>query len=132
MKQTPDQAAHEEQRNEDGNEREAHRDDGETDLPRAFERGLHRRIALLHEAKNVFDDHDRIIHDEADRDGHSHEREIVERVVAEIHHAKGAGESERHGDAGDERRPEAPEKKKHDHDDERDAQQQGELHVLDG
>ena len=47
-----------------------------------FERRLHRALALLDEAEDVLDDHDRVIDHEADRDGHRHEREIIEAVVA--------------------------------------------------
>ena len=60
----------------------AHRDDGEADLPRPFERGLIGGVAFLDEAKDIFDHHDRVIDDEADGDRDRHQRKIVEAVVA--------------------------------------------------
>ena len=132
MEEPPDQSAHEKQRDENGDERDAHRDHREADLSRALEPRRHRAVALFHEAEHIFDHDDRVIHDEADGDRHGHQREVVERVAAQVHHAEGARERERHRDARDEGRPEAAEEKKDDHHHERDADQEGELHVLDG
>ena len=72
---------------------------------------------VLDEAEDIFDDHDGVIDHEADGDGDRHEREIIEAVMQQVHHAKGAGQRERHGDAGDERGPEAAQKEEDHHDD---------------
>ena len=82
MKQTPDQAAHEKQRNENCYERETNRNDGETNLTRAFQRGLKRWLALLNEAHDVFDYDNRIIDNESGRNRQRHERRVVEAVTA--------------------------------------------------
>ena len=50
--------------------------------------------------------------------------------MEQVHAAKGGGEGQRHGDAGDERGPEAAQKHKNYHYDERNAQHERELHFL--
>ena len=96
-------------------EREADGNNGESNLARAFERGLQRRLALLDEAHDVFDHDDRVIDHETGRNRQRHEREIVEAVAAEPHHAEGARERERHRDARDECRPKPAQEEKHHH-----------------
>ena len=51
--------------------------------------------------------------------------------MEEIHAGERRGQRQRHGDAGDECRPEAPQENKDHHHHQRDAQQQRELHFLD-
>ena len=72
-------AAHEQHRNEGGDQRHADGDDGEADLPRADERGLHRRHAALDVAVDVLDHDDGVVDDEADGDGEGHQRQVVHR-----------------------------------------------------
>src|SRR6266567_7188414 len=50
MEEPADDAAHEQNGNEHRGERQRHRQNREADFPRAFERGLHRRLAHLHMA----------------------------------------------------------------------------------
>ena len=45
--------------------RERHRDDGEADFLRAFERGFHRRQAVFDVAHDVFEHDDGVIHHKA-------------------------------------------------------------------
>ena len=71
---------------------------------RALERRLERRLALLDVARDVLDHHDRVVDDEAGRDGERHQRQVVEAVAEQVHHAERADERQRHGDAGDDRR----------------------------
>ena len=73
-------------------------------------RGLQRRQSLLEIAGDVFDDHDGVVHDEAGGDGQRHQREIVDRVAQQVHHAKGADQRQGHGHAGDGRGPDAAQK----------------------
>ena len=91
-KQPPGNVAHEQQRNQHGDQREGQRNDGETNLPRAFERCLHRRLTRLGVAGDVFNHHDGIIDDKASGDGQRHQREVVDGIVQQIHHRKGADE----------------------------------------
>ena len=48
------------------------------------------RFAHLHVAHDVFEHHDGVVHHEADRERERHQRQIVERVAAQIHHREGA------------------------------------------
>ena len=79
--QPPDDPAHEQQRDEDGDERQADGDDGEADLARALDRRFLRRQPVLDMAMDVLEHHDRIVDDEADGDGQRHQGEIVEAVA---------------------------------------------------
>ena len=80
---------------------------------------------------NVLDDNDAIIHHESNGNGHRHQREIIDAVVAQIHNGECACQRQGHRYTGDKRRPEAAQKKENHHDDQRDAEQERELHVVD-
>ena len=80
-KEAADDVAHEEQRNENGDQRDGQRQDGEADLLGAFEGRLHRRIARLQVAGDVFNHDDGVVDDEAGGDGQGHEREVIEAVA---------------------------------------------------
>ena len=124
-----DHARHEQERDEHGDQRDRERDDGEADLSRAAIGGFERRHAVLDEAHHVLDHDDRVVHDEAGRDGERHEREVVEPVAQQRHDAERADERERQRDGRDDRRPDrAEEEEDHQHD-ETDGEQQRELHV---
>src|ERR1700745_3860929 len=129
MKQATDETAHEQKRNENRDERETNRNDGETNLTRAFQRGLKRWLALLNEAHDVFDYDNRIIDNESGRNRQRHEREVIEAVTAQPHHAEGARERERNRNTGDERRPEPAQEEKHHHHDERHRNDERQLYV---
>ena len=60
-----------------------------------------RRLARSMCAGDVLDDDDRIVDDEARRDGQRHQREVVEAVAEQIHHPERADQRQRDGDAGD-------------------------------
>ena len=128
-KQPAHDAAHQEQRNEHRHEREAHRQYGEADLLGPHERGLERRLALLAIARDVFDDDDGVVHDEAGGDRQGHERQVVEAVPQQVHHAERPDERQRHGDARDQRRPRAPQEGEDNQDDQADRHQERALDV---
>jgi hypothetical protein len=73
-RQPPDDAAHEQQRDEHGDQREADRQHREADLARAVDGRLVWRLAILDMTVNVLHDHDGVVDDEADRDGECHQR----------------------------------------------------------
>src|ERR1041385_6010457 len=100
-----DDSAHHQDRNEDGDERSAHGENGEADFAGALHRSGKRRHAILNVAGNVFDDHDGIVHDETGTDGERHEGKVVQAVMAKVHHAESANQRKRHGDAGDDGGP---------------------------
>ena len=129
--QQTDIAAHQEERNEHGNQRQRDRGNREADLAGALERSLRRVHPLFEVAVHVLDDDDSIVDDEANRDRQRHQRQIVEAVAELVEHPKGADQRQRHGDGRDNRRPKIPQEQKDHHDDQCDAEQQRELHVAD-
>ena len=86
-------------------------------------------MSLLDEARDVLDHDDRIVDNESRGDRQRHQRQVVERVAEQIHHAERADDRERDGDAGNDgcRQP-AQEQKNHQNDEE-DGQQQLEFDV---
>ena len=57
-------------------------------------------------AGDVFDHDDRVVDDEAGRNRQRHQRQVVEAVAEQVHHAEGADQRKRHGDARNDRRRE--------------------------
>ena len=72
--QAADEAAHQQHRDEHGDQRDTDRRDGEANLLRAFQRGLERRITVLEIAGDVLDHDDRVVDNETGGDGQPHER----------------------------------------------------------
>ena len=97
--QSANDAAHHKERNEHRDQRDRDRDDGEANLGGALERRLERFFALLDMAGDILEHHDRVVDDEADRDGEGHEREIVETVAGRPHERAGAEQGERNRNA---------------------------------
>ena len=98
-KEPPDDSAHEQDGDEHRQKRDGDRDDRETDLLGAIERGLHRRLAELDVAGDVLGDDDGVVDDEPRRDREGHQRQVVEAVTQEVHHAERAKERKRNRDA---------------------------------
>src|ERR1700730_254574 len=80
---------------------------------------------------DVLDLDDRVVDHEADRDRQGHQGEVVETVAEFVEHPEGANERQRHGDSRDNGRPEISQEYEDHHYDERNRQQQRELHVGD-
>ena len=57
----------------------------------------------LQVARDVLEHDDGVVDDEAGRDGERHQRQIVEAVAEQVHHAERADQRDRHGDARDQR-----------------------------
>ena len=129
--QEADIAAHQEQRNKYGDQGQRDRDDREADLTRALDGGFHRAQPLFEIAVHVLDDDNRVIDDEAHRDGQGHQRQIVEAVTELVQNGKRSDQGQRHGDGRDDRRPDIAQEQKNYHHHQRDAEQQCELHVAD-
>ena len=129
--QPADDAAHQQQRNEHGDQRQADRHHGEADLARAGEGGFQRRNAVLDVAVDVLHHDDGVVDDEADRDGQRHQRKIVEAESEQVHGRGGAEQRERHDDARDQRHAQiAQEQQDHQHHED-DRQPERELDVVD-
>ena len=89
------------------------------------------RIARFDKTADIFNHDDGIVHDEACRNGESHERKIVEAVAQQIHDAEGANQRQGNGNAGNYGRADAAEEEKDHHHDQSDREHQGELHIID-
>ena len=80
--QRPDVAAgsarKEHQRYEREHERRRRAQHRDPDLPRGADRRLDAGVALPPEPRDVLDHHDRVVHQQAERDHHPHDRELVE------------------------------------------------------
>ena len=51
-------------------------------------------------ARDVLDHHDGVVDHEAGGDGQRHQRQVVQAVAQQVHHAERADQRERHGHAG--------------------------------
>ena len=63
----------------DRRQRDRHRDDRPDQLARRVDRRLHRPLALVQVPLDVLHHHDRIVHDEADREDDREQRQQVDR-----------------------------------------------------
>ena len=88
--QPSDNVAHEQEGNQHRDQRHGQRNDREANLPRTLQGRLQRRFTLFEIAVDVLDHHDRIVHHEPGRDGEGHQREVVQAVAEQVHHAKRA------------------------------------------
>ena len=129
--QPPDDAAHQQQRDQHRHQRDTDRDDGKADFLGALEGGRQRLFAFLDIARDVFQHHDGVVDHEADRNGQRHQRQIVERIAEHPHQRAGAEQRQRHRHGRDHGGPETAQEDEDHHHDQRDGQQQRELHVLD-
>ena len=106
--------------NEDGTQHEDDRDQGARDFLHRLLRGFVGAESFgAHDSLDVFQDHDGVVHDDADRKRHGKERERVEREVQEPEPRHRADERHRHGDDRNDGRAPALQK---DEDDEKDEQ----------
>jgi hypothetical protein len=127
-----DNAAHEQHRNEHGDQRQRHRDDGETDFLGALEGGLHRLLARLDVAHDVLEHDDGVVDHEAHGERQRQQGDVVDRMAADIHAGKSADDRDRQRDGRDQRRPEAAQEEVDGDDNQHAGQHQGELNVVDG
>ena len=130
--ETPHDAAHQQNGNEHGHEREAHRQHREADLLGAGQCGLEHRRAALDLAHDVLDHDDGVVDDKAGGDGQRHQRKVVDAVPDQIHDREGADQGDRHDDAGNDRRADVSEEHEDDEHDETDRDQERFFDILDG
>ena len=132
MQQAADNAAEEQHRNEDGNQRDSHGDDGEADLPRGHIGGLHSRLAHFHVADDVLQHDNGVIHNKADRQRQRHQRKVVEAVAQQVHHSERADDGERHGSARNHGGGDVSQEQEDDQHDQTNGQDKSEFHIADG
>ena len=88
--------------NEHGRQHEADADQGAGDLVHGFTRGLDRRQAFFaHHALDVFDHHDGVVHQQADRQHHGEHGQHVDREAQRQQDRQRAQQNHRDGDGGD-------------------------------
>ena len=86
----------------------------------------------MHNAFDVFDDHDGIIHQQPDGQHHSKQRQGIDGVAAKRQYAKGAEQYHRHRQRRDQRRTDILQEQVHHHHHQRDRFDQGDHHILNG
>ena len=100
------QTAHERHGDE---HRAEHQHDGDNrgrDLVHGLGRGLlGRQVLGTHDALDVFQHHDGVVHHDADGQHHAEERQGVDGVAQGVHAREGADDGHRHGDAGNQGGP---------------------------
>ena len=74
--------------------------------------------------------HDGVIDHKSDRDGQSHQREIVDAEIEQIHRCERAEQRQRHRHRGNERGPEIAQEQQYYQHHQHDRQHQRELHVV--
>eukprot|EP01133_Synstelium_polycarpum_P027037 gene27037-biopygen23195 len=131
LEETADNATHEEQGNEGGQQRQADGDNGETDLPRAFERRAHRLHARFQIGIDVFDHHNGIVDNEPDGYGQRHQGKIVDGQAPGPHGGEGAGQRQGHRDTCRNGRCRAPQENHDDRHHQANGCQKGPLHIVD-
>src|ERR1700689_4943731 len=130
MQQPPDNPTHEKHGDEHSRKRQRHRNNRESDFLGTFERRLHRVFAHFHVPNDFFQHHDRVVHYESHRERQRHQRQIVHRVVEQVHHRKRARNGHRQRDAWDYRGRKIPQEQENHQDDQANRQEQRGLYVV--
>ncbi|MNM78651.1 hypothetical protein D3C81_905610 [compost metagenome] len=120
-------AAHQQQRDEHGDQREGHRQHGEAHLAGAAQGRLQGAVALLDPAGDVLHHDDGVVHHEAGGDDQRHQRQVVQREAAQVHHGEGADQRHRHRQAGDQRGAAVAQEQPDHQDHQRHRDEQGQL-----
>ncbi len=72
---------------------------------------------LLHDALDVLNHHDRVVHDNADGEHDGEQRNRVRGIADGVEDNKGANQADRNGDGRNQRGAETPEEQEHHKDD---------------
>ena len=124
-------ALHEDDREEDGDQRDRGRNYGEEDLLGPFDAGVEGRHAPFDANVDVFGHHDGVVDDQSHREHHGQHRQHVDRESRGIHHEERA--DQRHGDhdAGDQRHAPVAQEEEDDDDDQDESLVDGGPHLVD-
>ena len=122
-------SSHKKDRNEDGCKREGHGDNGEADLPGAFQGRLKDPSSHFRMADDVLHHDDGIVHHETNGENKGHKGEVVEAVAQDIHDGEGPYDGHGHGQAGYEGKGESAKEEKDDQHHQKEGKEQGELDV---
>ena len=121
VEQQADDARHQQDGYEHRDQRQAHRNHGETDFGAAAQRGFDRIHAGFEMADDVLQHHHRVVDDETGGDGERHQRQIVDAVAEQVHGPEGAEDGQRHHH----RRYQRGARRLQEHEDHADDQQHG-------
>ena len=97
MQESPQNAAHEHQRNEYRDQGQRHGDNREANFTRAHKGGFTHGHTRFNMADNIFQHHNRIIDDKPHREGQGQQGQVIHRVTKNIHHDERAQERHRNG-----------------------------------
>ena len=118
---------------EHGREHEPDADQRARDLLHGLGRGLPGGQSLLgHDPLHVFHDHDGVVHEQSDGKNHGKHREHVDGETENSQNGKCSQEDDRHGNRGNQRGPNVPEKEPHDQEDQQDRFEERFHHLFDG
>ena len=124
LEELPDDAGHEADGREDGDDGGGGGHDRQTDLVGRLQRGVVRRFSVAHVAHDVLDLHDRIVDQDADRQRQGQQGHHVQRLVQRAQDGEGRDQRHRHGNGRDEGRPPVAQEDEDDDDRQHGAQQQ--------
>ena len=119
-------------RNKDGRQHKRHGDHGPEDFGHRLLRGLNRSHPQVEVALHIFHDHDRVIHDDADREHDAEEGDVIERKPEGRHGGKRSNQGDRHRDQRDDRRPPGLQEEQDDQDHKRDGLEESVHDRVDG
>ncbi len=121
---------HEDDRQEDHHVHQGDGERAEADLRAALDRSGDLVVAFVQIALDVFQDHDRVVHEDADDERHGEQGHQVQRVAEEAHGEECAYERGRDGHQHDERIPQAVQEDQHDEGDQQHGQSEVEKHAV--
>src|SRR5579863_2645853 len=90
MQQSSEYAAQKQNGDKNGGQRKSHRKNRESDFLRAIHGRFHHAFAFFHVADNVFQHDDGVVHDEAHRKRQRHQRQVIQRIIQQVHHGERA------------------------------------------
>jgi hypothetical protein len=105
----PREAALKTDRHIDGNQHDGHRENRSAEFARGDQRGIEGALPSSSCAIDVFDDDDRVVHHEPDREHEREQRQQIDRIAEQLHHEERADERQRHRDQRHDDRAEAAE-----------------------
>jgi hypothetical protein len=132
VEEPADEAAHERDRHEHGDDGQRRREHGQPDLARRLLRGDAGGRALLDVAHDVLLHHDRVVDQEADRERQAEQRHHVEREAEHGHQHERRHDRRREHERADEGAAHVEQEEEDDHDREPAAPEEVVLHLVDG
>ena len=131
LNSVPDHSAEKSDRRINRGEGDRHCDDRAGDLTRSNQSCLDRRLALLDVAEHIFNDHDGVIHDEADGEHHGEQCKEIETKPHRQHERPSADQRERNRDNRDQDRADGAQEQENDENNDRDGLTEGPNHIVD-